>query len=118
MKNTKVLQTLIACSILSAILLFGCQGNTPAPGTGQVTIASFQFSPASITIAKGATITWTNNDVVAHTVTSGVPSLPDGLFNSGSLAPAKTYSFTFETAGTFHYYCGIHSSMTGTVFVQ
>jgi len=82
--------------------------------TDMVTIKDMAFSPASITVKKGTTVTWTNNDAIAHTVTE-----TDGQTgpNSGDLAPGKTYTFTYNTAGTFKYHCSIHPSMTGTVTV-
>lgn len=82
-------------------------------GGKQVTIANFAFSPASLTIAVGDTVVWTNNDNVIHTVTSTT-----GVFNSGSLANNATFSYIFKSAGTFDYYCTIHPYMTGKVIVQ
>jgi plastocyanin len=79
-----------------------------------VTIQNFAFSPASITVKKGTTVTWTNQDSTAHTVTE-----TDGQTGpaSGDLGTGKSYSFTFNTAGTFKYHCSIHTNMTGTVTV-
>ena len=73
----------------------------------------------------GTTVVWTNRDVVQHTVTSGSPSDPDAgsLFDSGSnivdwVAQGETYSFTFNQAGVFPYYCRVHGgSMSGTITV-
>jgi plastocyanin len=77
-----------------------------------VGITNFAFSPASITVKAGTTVTWTNNDSVAHTIVgdNGGPS-------SGSIAQGGTYSYVFNTAGTLAYHCSIHPSMTGTVTV-
>ena len=118
MKNRGAVPSILGCAILFAVFLLGCQNNSPLPGTDQVVIASFQFNPASITISKGTTITWTNNDSVTHTITSGVYPQSNGLFNSGNLAPSQSFTHTFDATGTFHYYCGIHSFMTGTIIVQ
>ncbi|MDO8491761.1 MAG: cupredoxin family copper-binding protein, partial [Dehalococcoidia bacterium] len=71
------------------------------------------FSPASISVPVGTTVTWTNKDSVAHTVTSD-----SGVFNSGNLSTNKTFSYTFATAGTFPYHCSLHTYMKGTVTVQ
>jgi plastocyanin len=94
--------------------------STPS-ATNSVTIENFAFSPANITVKKGTTVTWTNKDSAAHTVTvtgdnspsSGVSAGPD----SGTLASGKTYSYTFSGTGMFKYHCAIHPSMTGTVTV-
>lgn len=93
-------------------------GQTPGPDftpgkTADVVIQNFAFSPVTITIAAGTTVTWTNNDGAAHTVTSD-----SGTFDSGNIANGKTYSRTFSETGTFAYHCAIHSSMKATVIVQ
>ena len=83
---------------------------TAAPSTASVSISGFAFQPATVTIAKGGTVTWTNNDGTAHTV-----KFPDS--ESPALSSGKTYSKTFDTTGTFSYICGIHTYMHGTVTV-
>ena len=86
----------------------------PPDATGSaVSIASFKFEPATLTISVGTTVTWTNNDSASHTVTAD-----DGSFKSGTLGKGGTFSQTFATAGTFAYHCNFHSSMTATVTVQ
>lgn len=79
-----------------------------------VTIADMAFSPSSITVKKGTTVTWTNNDSMAHTVTA--TNNQDGP-DSGNIAAGAKYSFTFNTVGTFKYDCTYHPTMTGTVEV-
>ena len=79
---------------------------------------SFAFSPATLTIKTGTTVTWKNTTAVGHTVTSD-----DGkTFNSGTSNPiaaqSGTFSFTFTTAGTFAYHCEIHPFMKATIIVQ
>ncbi len=75
-------------------------------------IANFAFAPATLTVKVGASVTWTNADGAAHTVTAD-----DGSFNSSDIAPGTTFKQTFAKAGTFTYHCAIHKSMTGTVTV-
>jgi len=77
-----------------------------------VGIASFAFSPNSVTIAPGDTVTWTNSDGTAHTVTGN-----NGTWGSGNLANGQTYTHQFNETGDFTYHCTIHSSMTGVVHV-
>lgn len=91
----------------------GGTGGTGGPGVNEVFIQGMAFSPSTITVAAGTTITWTNKDAVAHTVTS-----TSGLFDSGSVGTNGTYSHTFSTAGTFAYYCKVHPSMTASVVVN
>lgn len=85
----------------------------PAAAGSTVSIKSFSFTPASITIAVGDSITWTNNDSAGHTVTAD-----DGSFDSGRLSNGASFTQAFATAGTFTYHCAIHSSMKATVVVQ
>jgi plastocyanin len=86
-----------------------------------VSIEGTTFVPSSITIRAGDTVFWTNTDVLLnHTVTSGNPCSPNGIFNSGILAPeGGQFSFTFSSVGLFNYYCLFHclGGMTGDVTV-
>jgi len=77
-----------------------------------VTIADFNFSPATITIHVGDTVTWTNHGPSAHTATAS-----NGSFNTGVLQKGQSASHTFTKAGTFAYICSIHPFMHGTVVV-
>ena len=77
-----------------------------------VTISDFQFTPATITIHVGDTVTWTNHGPSAHTATAN-----DSSFNTGVLQKGHSASHTFTTAGTFTYICQIHPFMHGTVVV-
>ncbi|MFI5225180.1 MAG: cupredoxin domain-containing protein [Candidatus Limnocylindrales bacterium] len=105
-----------------ALAVGACSSSSSAPppaapagaggGSGAVTIADFAFSPSTITIAAGSTVTWTNNDTTAHTVT-----LDDGSATSDDIAAGSTFQHTFTTAGTFTYHCKIHPTMTATVVV-
>jgi len=88
--------------------------STEQVATNSVVIENFAFSPASITVKKGTTVTWTNKDGATHTVTEvDSQTGPD----SGDLASSKSYSFTYTTTGTFKYHCAIHPSMVGSVTV-
>ncbi len=78
----------------------------PTPASVSVNIKGYTFVPDTVTIPKGTTVTWTNGDSVSHTVTS-----ISGEFDSGSIDPGKTYSFTFNQGGTFEYGCSIHTTI-------
>ncbi|MCL5073785.1 MAG: cupredoxin family copper-binding protein [Actinobacteria bacterium] len=80
--------------------------------SSKVDIKNMSFSPDTMTVKMGTTITWTNNDSVPHTVTSD-----NGLFDSKTFQPGDTFSFTFKQAGTFPYHCSIHTFMHGTITV-
>lgn len=85
----------------------------PTPTLNEVSIAMMSFSPSTLTIVTGSTVTWTNKDAVTHTVTAD-----GGSFDSGNLAPSSKFSKTFSTTGTYSYHCAIHSSMTGSIIVK
>jgi len=76
------------------------------------------YIPADVTINVGETVTWSNDDTAAHTVTSGMPADgPDGNFDSSLFMAGATFSHTFEEVGEFDYYCMVHPWMTGKVQV-
>ena len=81
-------------------------------GTVQVDIQNFAFSPSTVTVCQGATVRWTNLDSFSHTSTSD-----GGLWDSGALAQNGSFSFTFNTPGSYDYHCAIHTSMLGRVNV-
>jgi plastocyanin len=98
-------------------------GMSAAPAAAQiaatepnaVTIDNFAFAPATITVAPGTKVTWTNHDDEPHTVASDDdPS----LFKSGGLDTNDSFSFTFTKPGTYKYHCSIHPHMTATVVVK
>jgi len=91
---------------------------TPATagGSNQIAIKNFAFSPATLTIKTGTTVTWMNQDGAPHQVASD-PGTPVA-FTSESLANGASYQFTFTKPGTYIYYCTIHPSMKGTIIVQ
>jgi plastocyanin len=102
---------------------FGTIVVTSAPGggtdagtlatSGSVTIGDRLFVPTTVEVATGGTIKWTNTDSESHTATSA-----DGAFDSGILAPGGTFSHTFDTAGTYPFFCAIHPEMQGTIEVS
>jgi plastocyanin len=106
-----------SCSKSSSAYMNGTTGGTggsgAGPGANEVFIQGMAFTPASLTVAAGTTVKWTNMDQVTHTVTSTT-----NVFNSGNLSANGTFSFTFSTPGTYSYYCKIHTYMTGTVTVN
>jgi plastocyanin len=87
-----------------------------ASTTGSIDIKNMMFTPSQITVAKGGTVTWTNNDSIAHTVVDDLSNV--GGPASGDIQPGSTYSFTFNKTGSFQYHCSIHPSMRGTIVVK
>jgi plastocyanin len=108
---------IILCfTMLYMITIVSCtksSSGSSSAGANTVSVAMMQFVPATITVTAGTTITWTNNDNIAHTVTSLT-----SIFDSGTLNPGGNFSFKFSTKGTYPYKCTIHANMTGTVIVN
>ena len=101
-------------------------GATSSPGA--VTIKTFAFSPDPVTVEAGTTVTWTNEDQILHTVTSGVRTYDaqgmtkditkSGLFDLQLQDQKSTGSFTFKDPGTFPYICTIHPGMDAQIIVN
>jgi amicyanin len=124
--NQKTIIVIAAVLIIAAGALYYYSGNnygtpnpsaTPVTGTPNaqgaysVSIKNFAFSPAVLNIKIGDTVTWTNNDSTAHDISGSGFKSP--IFTNG-----QNYSYTFTTAGTFDYICGIHPSMKGSIVVK
>lgn len=131
MKKTPliIIGIVIAVAVVGTTIYFATRNNTNdtmtnmnsqssstnTEATDKVMIANFAFAPSNITVKKGTTVTWTNNDSMVHDVTE--TDGQDGP-HSGNLANGQTYTFTYNTVGTFKYHCSIHPSMTGSVTVN
>jgi plastocyanin len=120
MENKK-LNFNILVLFISAIIFTSCSkgssynstpGTTP-PVANSVSIANMSFSPATLTVTAGTTVTWTNNDGITHTVTSDVAG-----FDSGNIIMGGKFSKVFSAAGTYSYHCTIHPEMKGTIIVK
>lgn len=81
----------------------------------EVTIQNYTYAPANITVKVGTEVTWTNQDGIEHTVTSD-DSAPV-TFDSGMLGQGESFSFTFDQAGEYEYFCTPHPYMKGKVTV-
>jgi plastocyanin len=119
--------TLMTCLLILACCCAGCTSSpgsiTPAPANpagavlpDTISLKNFAFTPSTLTIKPGTTVTWTNEDGTSHTVVSdsGTP-VP---FTSQTLVNGASFQFTFTRPGSYTYHCSIHPSMTGTIIVQ
>ena len=88
-------------------------------GKGAVTVKQFQFMPAELVVKAGTEVTWTNEDDILHTATSGaMPGTSDGQFDGPMDGKGKSFSHVFGQSGRYPYFCNRHNSMTGTIVVQ
>ncbi len=127
MKYLSLRQSSLGLAFVAGTTLFltACQSQsvTPPPSAqttqtvtpavkNTIAIQNFAFSPATITLKAGDSITWTNQDAAPHTATAD-----DGSFDTGSLANGQSKSITFSKSGTFTYHCSVHPSMKATIVV-
>jgi len=108
----------------TGVPIFSTSSSTTGGSTVNVSLPNgignsqgLNYAPASVSVAKGGKVTWTNNDPVPHTVTS--TSVPSGAssFDSGNMNANATYTLTFTVVGTYQYKCTYHPWMHGTVVV-
>jgi plastocyanin len=86
--------------------------------TVKVVMKNIQFSPKDVTVTKGGTVEWTNDDSIPHDVNkSGGPG-PKFASGTGNLQQGATYKQTFDTAGKITYVCTVHPGMEGTITVK
>ena len=112
--NTGTLAIFLLVALASLTSIRGREADTKDADKTGVVIADFSFSPKTLTVSAGATVTWTNRDNVPHAVVSA-----DNQFQkSPVLKPGKSFSTTFATAGTYSYFCSIHPRMTGKIIVR
>lgn len=86
---------------------------SPSGASNEIKIDNFSFAPATVTVAAGTTVTWTNGDDVPHTVVSD-----DKVFKSKVLDTDEKFSYTFTKPGTYAYFCSVHPKMTAKIVVQ
>jgi len=118
--KTRIFYSGLLAIVISAIVFISCSksngygssNNNPASAAATVSIKDMAFTPGSLSVKAGATVTWTNSDTTIHTVTAD-----DGSFNSGNIAVGATYSKVFSSAGAFSYHCALHPEMTGKIVV-
>jgi plastocyanin len=86
---------------------------------------SERFYPPELTVPTGSDVTWTNDDDITHTITSGKNAgygmyefLQDGIFNSGDLDEGESFTFHFAEPGRYEYFCVPHPWMNGVIVVQ
>jgi plastocyanin len=134
-RRPRILLAASAVLLILACIFAGCSSSSgPAPSAAAtpvpaasvpqapvdpvpaVSIKNMAFSPATLTVKAGTTVTWTNDDTASHTIVSNDGSAV--VYKSSVLATGASFPFTFKDAGTYSYHCGIHPSMKGIIVVQ
>lgn len=90
----------------------GTQQGTAVTGVTRMNMQNFAFQYTNIQVHVGTTVTWTNQDSAPHSVT-----FQNGMKDSGLLNQGQSFSYTFNTPGTYQYYCTVHPNMVATVTV-
>ena len=113
--NRGLVVALVLGPVIGAMLAFGAVAAQDATkkDANEITIDNFTFTPKELTIAVGTTVKWVNHDDIPHTVVEKKTT-----FRSKALDTDDSYSFTFTSAGTFDYFCGLHPHMVGQVIVK
>ena len=99
--------------VVGALLAFGTVAAEETKDANVVTIDNFVFTPPELSIAVGTTVKWVNHDDIPHTVVDKTKA-----FRSKALDTDDAYSFTFASAGTYDYFCGLHPHMQGKIVVK
>jgi plastocyanin len=85
----------------------------PITTAAEVRIDNFTFSPPTLTVTAGTTVTWVNGDDIPHTIAA-----KDRSLRSKALDTDDRFSFTFTTPGEYDYFCSLHPHMVGKVVVK
>jgi len=107
------MRTVVLAAVAVLALAVTGASQPASQATKAVAIKSTGFSPKSVTIATGDAVKWTNRDTKNHQVVAN-----NGSFASAAIKPGKSYTHTFNTAGTFGYRDALHPSLTGKVVVK
>lgn len=102
-------------AVLCSIAVRPVQASSTQQGAPvvEVKIENFSFGNGELRVPAGATVRWTNRDDIPHTVVS-----VDGLFESEALDTGDSFTYRFDKAGTYPYFCSLHPKMTGEVVVK
>jgi plastocyanin len=113
-----MIRSAIAAVVLGAFVGSGLAGGVlvarAASPAAAISIDNFTFTPQTVTVKAGTTVTWTNKDDIPH----GIAATNNAFARSKALDTDDSYSFTFTTPGTYQYFCYVHPHMTGTIVVQ
>jgi plastocyanin len=113
-----MMRSAFVAAVLGAVVGSGLAGGVlvaraASPATA-ISIDNFTFTPQSLTVKAGTTVTWTNKDDIPH----GIAATNNAFKRSQALDTDDSFSFTFTTPGSYQYFCYVHPHMTGTIVVE
>jgi amicyanin len=113
-----MMRSAVAAAVLGAVIGTGLAGGIIVAraqnAATAISIDNFTFTPATVTIKAGTTVTWSNKDDIPH----GIAATGNAFAKSKTLDTDDIYSFTFTTPGTYQYFCYVHPHMTGKIVVE
>lgn len=112
-RNFRLVIALAVAAGLGTGMLAAREASAALETPSTITIDNFTFGPADLKVPAGTIVKWTNHDDIPHSIVAA-----DKAFRSAALDTDDSYTFTFRTAGTFTYFCGLHPYMTGKVIVS
>lgn len=132
----KLVATIAALATVALVALTACSSSGKSEpkhgedgGATVISLKSLMFHPSDLTVKVGTKVTWRNDEPITHTVTSGTVTgldkssglrsgqKPNGLFNATLKGNGDSFSYTFDKAGTYGYYCSIHFGMNSKIIV-
>ena len=112
----------MALALVAALTALGAatpsESQSGGPSQSGVTVRLFQFTPGQVEVPAGTTVTWTNQDDIAHTVTSGTPERREDRFDAALAGKGATASVELREPGVYPYFCNRHQSMRGEIRVK
>ena len=108
----------VAGAIAGPALVGLAMWSQAAAGPADVTLQLFQFNPGRLEVKRGTVVTFTNQDDIRHTVTSGAPDRRDGKFGAELAGKGAATKVTFTEPGAYPYFCDRHQAMRGEIQVQ
>lgn len=113
-----MMRSALVTAVLGAVVGSGLAGGVLVAGAASpaaaVSIDNFTFTPQTVTVKTGTTVTWTNRDDIPH----GIAATNNAFTRSKALDTDDSFSFTFTTPGSYQYFCYVHPHMTGTIVVE
>jgi plastocyanin len=112
-KTMLLLGGLGAAALVTAVVPWARSAGAGAQTSAAIEIDNFHYTPPTLIVAPGTTVTWKNDDDSPHSVRE-----KDGKFKSAALDTDDTFSQTFANPGEYEYFCSIHPYMTGKIVVR
>jgi plastocyanin len=109
-----IITSTVLAAVVGSVLAAGMPFARAESPSSTVSIDNFSFSPKTLTVKVGTTVTWTNRDDIPH----GLGWTNNSFPKSKALDTDDTTTVTFTTPGTYQYFCYLHPHMVGSIVVE